>query len=54
MAYEVRSNPGNRLGIWADKIEQKRVAMRLDRSGFPLPREDHDGETDEDDEKVSR
>lgn len=46
MAYEMRSNPGNRLGIWAETIERKRVAMRLDRSGFPLPPDNQEPETE--------
>ena len=32
MAYEIRNNPGNRLGIFADKIEAVREHRGLTRS----------------------
>lgn len=44
MAYEMRNNPGSRLGIWAETIEQKRIQMRLDNRGFPIPREEQEAE----------
>jgi hypothetical protein len=34
MAYEPRSNPGNRLGIHATKIEKRRDELGLDEKGF--------------------
>tara|TARA_R100000501_G_C2610462_1_gene105198 strand:+ start:174 stop:425 length:252 start_codon:yes stop_codon:yes gene_type:complete len=36
MAYETRSGPGNRLGIYADKIEAIRADRGLDEKGFRL------------------
>ncbi|WP_341864120.1 hypothetical protein [Gymnodinialimonas sp. 57CJ19] len=38
MAYEMRSNPGSRLGIYADKIEAVREQRGLTPAGFR-----HDG-----------
>jgi len=36
MAYEIRNNPGNRLGIFADKIEAVREQRELTPAGFRL------------------
>jgi hypothetical protein len=36
MAYEMRNNPGNRLGIFADKIEAAREQRGLTPAGFRL------------------
>lgn len=43
MAYEMRSNPGNRLGIFADKIAAIREQRGLTPAGFRK-----DGTDDED------
>lgn len=34
MAYEPRSTPGPRLGLFADKIAEKREELGRDESGF--------------------
>ena len=34
MAYEMRNNPGNRLGIFADKFEAVREQRGLTPAGF--------------------
>lgn len=36
MAYEPRSNPGNRLGMYAENVEAKREQLGLDEKGFRL------------------
>lgn len=46
MAYEPKPM-GHRLGIWAEKFEQKRIQMGLDTKGFPITREERDTETEE-------
>ena len=40
MAYETRSNPGPRLGIYAPKVEELRQQKGLNGKGFPVNRED--------------
>lgn len=41
---------GNRLGIYAEKIEKKRQELRLDEKGFPLPRPTPTAENDDPDD----
>ena len=53
MAYETRSNPGPRLGIYAPKVEELRQQRGLDGKGFPVKREE-DAEADDEEQEDNR
>ncbi len=47
MTY-VSKPEGNRLGLYAEKIEKRRQELRLDEKGFPLPRPEPEPYDDDD------